>query len=240
MCYNTFYHPSNMTLAIVGNFNLEEVIETIRINQENKNYTKLPNIKRKYYLEDNKVIKTDDSSYMDINKPRFGCGVKFDVRGLKPEELYKKLVSLDILMDIFFDQSSNFYNDSLEKNIISSGFNYETYFEPTFGHVLFMSSSDKIDELKEALKEELLKISSAEIDERVFNRYKKIELANSISRFNSLEYIGNFLIDLDYINFGIFDTVEIKKNLTLNDLKEVQKLFVLEAITFHVIYPNKK
>lgn len=238
LCFNTFYHPSNMTLSIVGNFDKDEVIKVIKQNQEKKAYDKVADIKRKYYLEDNKVINSDGSSYMDINKPRFGCGVKFDVRGYDSISLYKNMVSLDILMDIFFDQSSNFYNDSLEKNIISNGFNYETYFEPTFAHVLFMSSSEKIDELKAKLKEELLKIASAKIDETVFNRYKKVELANSISRFNSLEYIGNFLIDLDQIKLGIFDTVEIKKNLTLEDIKNVQKLFVEEAITFYTIYPK--
>ena len=37
-CYNTFYHPSNMFLTIVGNFDPEKVIKTIRSNQKKKKY----------------------------------------------------------------------------------------------------------------------------------------------------------------------------------------------------------
>lgn len=37
-CYNTFYHPSNMLLFVVGGVDPQEVIDMVRSNQEQKDY----------------------------------------------------------------------------------------------------------------------------------------------------------------------------------------------------------
>ena len=37
-CYNTFYHPSNMMLFVVGNINADTAINVIRENQAKKNF----------------------------------------------------------------------------------------------------------------------------------------------------------------------------------------------------------
>ena len=38
LCYNTFYHPSNMFLVVTGNFDPEKIIQVIRENQEKKKF----------------------------------------------------------------------------------------------------------------------------------------------------------------------------------------------------------
>lgn len=40
LCYNTFYHPSNMVLVIVGNIEPNELIQVIKNNQANKHFEK--------------------------------------------------------------------------------------------------------------------------------------------------------------------------------------------------------
>ena len=39
-CYNTFYHPSNMFLVITGSFDPEEVLSSIKENQNKKEFAK--------------------------------------------------------------------------------------------------------------------------------------------------------------------------------------------------------
>jgi dethiobiotin synthetase len=48
-CYNTFYHPSNMILTISGDVDPIEVLNQIKRNQENKNYSKVQHIKLPSY-----------------------------------------------------------------------------------------------------------------------------------------------------------------------------------------------
>ena len=39
-CYNTFYHPSNMLLFVIGDFDVEEIMALVRENQAKKDYIK--------------------------------------------------------------------------------------------------------------------------------------------------------------------------------------------------------
>src|SRR5690625_2327834 len=45
-CYRTFYHPSNMVLFVVGNFDHDSLMERIKQNQANKDFPVLEDIKR--------------------------------------------------------------------------------------------------------------------------------------------------------------------------------------------------
>lgn len=240
LMHDTFFHPSNMSVCIIGNFDLDEIHQTIVDNQNSKNYSNKPSVKRRYYIEDNNIVETDTLSYMDINRPKVGCGIKFSVLGKSNKEIYRNMIALDILSDIFFDESSDFYNKLLNDGIIDSSFGYEAYYEPTFAHLLFMVNTDKVEEFKTLLKAELINIKSTKIDLSVFKRYKKIELANAIAKFNSLEYIANLMVDLDNLGIDLFDTIDIKNNITLDDLEKLQKEFVTDAITFHTLYPKVK
>src|SRR6476659_11457808 len=47
-CYNTFYHPSNMLLFVVGPVDATKVMEQIKENQNNKTYNNVPEIKRHF------------------------------------------------------------------------------------------------------------------------------------------------------------------------------------------------
>lgn len=239
-CYNTFYHPSNMTFVLIGNFDLDKTCDLITKNQEAKAYTSKPKIKRRYYLEQNGVNNKDTTSYFVVAKPKVGCGLKLSVLDDDPVTSYRNMLILDILIDMFFDESSDFYRRMMKQGIIDNSFTYDTYYEATYAHVFFTVDTVDFQAFKEAIKEELLKIKDVKLDERTFKRYKTVELANSIARFNSMEYIANLILDLDALGLELFDSMEIKNNISIDDLYNFKTRFVEEAITFHTILPSKK
>lgn len=236
-CYNTFYSKGNMTFVLVGNFDLDKVIELLE--ERNKIVSHTEKIKRRYYLENNKVNEKDTTSTFDITIPKVGCGVKFSVINEDKQTIYKNMLCLDLLMDIYFDESSDFYHKMLDDGIIDNSFSYDTYYEATYAHVIFTVNTKRVEEFKEAIFNQLVKIKDLEIDENTFKRYKRVELANTIARFNSIEYIANLIIDLDSLGLELFDTIDIKNNLTIDDLNKFKVKFVKEAITFHTLKPIK-
>lgn len=238
-CYNKFYHPSNMVLAIIGNFDLDETYELIKNNQQNKQYVKQELPVRHYYIEDAKTRIKESTSYMDITTPKVGCGLKLSVQGIDNKTNYKNGILLDMICDIFFDESSDFYHRLMKKGIINNSFVYETYYELTYAHIIFNVDTDKVEEFQKEIKDELLKIKTFNLDETTFNRHKKVLIANAIARFNYLESIVNFMIDLDSLGLELFETINIKKNIQLDDFKKIQEQFNEESITFHTIYPKK-
>ena len=58
-CYETFYHPSNMLLFVVGPVDPEAIIRQVRENQQKKPYTDQPEIVRKEVKEPGAVFKKE-------------------------------------------------------------------------------------------------------------------------------------------------------------------------------------
>ena len=66
-CYGTFYHPSNMLLFVVGPVDATKVMEQIKENQTNKNYSKVPEIKRQFENEPLEVAKKKQVLQMNVS-----------------------------------------------------------------------------------------------------------------------------------------------------------------------------
>lgn len=236
-CYNTFYSSSNMTFVLVGNFDLDKVEDLLEKKFKNDSYVEP--IKRKEYLEDNKVLRKDTTSSFDVSIPKVGCAVKFSVKGENKRTIYKNMLILDMLLDIYFDDSSDYYHNMLKEGIIDNSFSYEGVYDLTFAHAYFYVNTNKIDEFKESMKDMLLTLKDKPLDSDTFKRYKRIQHANAISKFNSIEYIANLILDLDNIGLDLFDSTNIFNEITIDDLKQFKSRFSEDAITFHTIIPKK-
>ena len=102
-CYNTFYHPSNMQLAIVGHFDVESMIELVKKNQAKKEFVPSKEIQRKYHLEKNEVFEKNSFVEMDVVTPKVSVGVKLPHEELSPLDNLKLDICLEILTDMYFD-----------------------------------------------------------------------------------------------------------------------------------------
>src|SRR5690625_5161075 len=60
-CYNTFYHPENMTLCVIGAFDVEEMMEMIEENQRAKSFPTFTNVE-KHFPEEPVDVKTKEST----------------------------------------------------------------------------------------------------------------------------------------------------------------------------------
>src|SRR5699024_11582860 len=65
-CYETFYHPENMTLFVAGNIDAEEIGELIKNNQAEKEFSKPEEIKRFYPKEPTEVNEKKKVIHMPV------------------------------------------------------------------------------------------------------------------------------------------------------------------------------
>lgn len=75
-CYETFYHPSNMLLFIVGPVDPEAIISQVRENQGKKPYTDQPEIKREEVKEQEAVFRKEKEIKMNVQGPKCLVGLK--------------------------------------------------------------------------------------------------------------------------------------------------------------------
>ncbi|HOA63927.1 MAG TPA: pitrilysin family protein [Bacilli bacterium] len=236
--YETFYHPSNMVLVVVGNFDVNECIKTIRNNQQNKQFHPITNIKREYLCEDNQVVNSYGEVKMDILMPKVAVGLKLPYEGLSGEELLKQELLLKILLEDVFGTTSNNYQEMLDKELITRSFSTNIFVEQTAGFLMISTDTLKDDEFANYVKEKLLSLNSIKMSKNNFNRYKKVILGNFIKSLNYLEYIANSFIYYHFKEVDIFKVLDIIEKLTYNDLKLLEKYFVKKAISIFKVLPK--
>ena len=238
MCYNTFYHPSNMILVVAGNFDLDETIKLIENNQANKDFNPYLNPITINYFETNKVNKEYDSFPMDVNTNTVSVGLKLDLHDKTPQEILKIAIIFDFILEERFDYSSENYQKWLRENIIDYTFTFNFSLCKTHAYVTIDGQADDANVFIDVMRNELLNIPNVKFVEERFENFIRSHIGFQIRKFNSVEAIANSLNDEAIDGTELFDKLEALQNLKFSDLKEVYEYFDKEAISAFVVLPK--
>ena len=238
MCYNTFYHPSNMILVVAGNFDLDKTITLIENNQANKDFNPYLNPITINYFETNKVNKEYDSFPMDVNTNTVSVGLKLDLHDKTPQEILKIAIIFDFILEERFDYSSENYQKWLRENIIDYTFTFNFSLCKTHAYVTIDGQADDANVFIDVMRNELLNIPNVKFVEERFENFIRSHIGFQIRKFNSVEAIANSLNDEAIDGTELFDKLEALQNLKFSDLKEVYEYFDKEAISAFVVLPK--
>lgn len=239
-CYHTFYHPHNMVFVLVGAFDEKQILQVIKANQNKKTFPPYKPIKRRYFPENNQVSKNFIEQKMAVIIPKTSVNLKIGYEKLSIKEVIKQEFVFQILSDIYFDQSSDFYQVLKEKGIINNSFEYDAVFDETYGFLSISCETLEVNRFNQAVKEKLLRIRTDAIDELTFERIKKVNLALLIRKLNSLEYLANLLVDAAFKGIEAFEVLNILESITYQDVMDFRKYFVEKAIAIFQITPENK
>jgi len=239
-CYNTFYHPSNMLLFIVGAVDPEQTMELIRNNQSSKSYKEAPEIKRKNDVEPKEVEKEKQVIRMNVSTPKVLVGLKAGNIQLTGAELLKNELTINLLLDILFGRSSEMYETLYSSGLIDSTFSYDYTQEQDFGFAMIGGDSSKPDELAEKIINYLLEKKNQDgINEEILTRTKKKKIGGFLRSLNSPEYIANSFTRYAFYNTSLFEIVPILESITLQDIQAAAKeLISKERITVCQVLPK--
>ena len=117
-CYNTFYNLHNMALCICGDVTPEQVKavadEVLKPAPEQE-------ILRQYPDEPDEVCRPRIEESLEVSRPLFNIGIKVTPAGDAAERL-RRAAATDILLDMMFGPSSEFYLKNYERGVISGKF----------------------------------------------------------------------------------------------------------------------
>ena len=239
-CYQTFYHPSNMLLFVIGNFDVEEMMQLVRDNQVAKDYVKVDAIPRQYPKESDAVVKEESILEMEVGTAKVFLGIKDNVIGRQGEDLLKMDLAVDIIFDLIFGSSSAYYEELLQKGYVNDSFSYETNFESSFGFSIVGGDTRNPDELAQSLKQKLESIPNMTFNETEFNRIKNKKVGRFLSALNSVEFIANQFTQYAFNGVHLFSIIDVLESLTVDDLSEISKsYFVPERFSIFKLLPKK-
>lgn len=241
-CYNTFYHPSNMTLFVVGKMDPEEMMALIRKNQAAKTFTKAEPIKRHFPKETAEDIVKESAIEMAISRPKVIVGVKgLDEVPTDGKLLLKYKTTANLLFQLLFGNTSQNYLNLYNEGLLDDSFGYEFSLDRSFHFADFGGDSDHPEKLAERIEEILLTVAeSAELTEENLTLLKKKMIGKYFQSLNSLEYIANQFSQSLYGETTLFDTPEVIESIELADVKKLAQTFINEAgLSRFYMYPKK-
>ncbi|WLV25818.1 pitrilysin family protein [Aciduricibacillus chroicocephali] len=240
-CYNTFYHPENMTLFIAGNFIAEEMLDMIRDNQAKKQFAQMEQIKRFYPEEPETVVEKKKVVQMPVSIPKSIVGIKEKHVPSDPLEFIKTDLFLDIIMDHYYSKGGKYYQELYQSGLVDSSFYYDTSLEKNFGYSMIGGNTEKPDEFAEKVKEQLLSLADEEINENRFEVLKRKKIGQVLRSMNSMEYIANQYIHYNSIGFDFLQLVPVLESLKAEELNGFMNNWIAEdRLAVFQITPESK
>lgn len=222
-CFDAFYHPSNMCLVVVGNFNQQEIIELIKKDQTERLFRDFTIIKRKYPEEPIDIKQKKLIKDYKLLIPKISVNLKIPAVNNDSITNLKNDLALSILTDYNFDETSEFYEILLDNDIINNTYGYESFVDDGFSYVMFFCDTHKYQDFEKYILDKLNNLNP--LTEEDLIRYKKTIFAANIRKMNNLDYYVTMLIDACFCNLTLFTIFDAVDSLVLNDVNNMIECF---------------
>ena len=217
-CYDRFYNPSNMFLVVTGNFDMDNVLNAIKENQDKKEFKEYKEIKLKEFKELDKIVKKYEVVKCNTNIPKIAYSIKIPLNKFKMDRR-KLSIYMFIIFNLLFGDTSVFDEECKKDGIITNTLAYNNLNIDTHFIISLVNSSDKYKELIERIDNEFknIKFKKDELD-----RKKKVLISNEIFSYENIEMVNDMIIDnIIFDNQIETDMVGIIESLNIDELNEV-------------------
>jgi predicted Zn-dependent peptidase len=228
-CYNTFYHPSNMLLFVVGAVDPIEMMAFVEANQASKTFPEATEIKRLFEQEKTEVAVAEKTLEMDVQKPKVNVGLKSKKVELQGSDMLKHELAVQIGLECAYGRSSDFYTNIYEEGLIDETYSFDFSLEKGFGFALISSDTSEPEKLAERIKEQLAVAATGELfTEEAVERIKRKKIGFFLRALNSLEFIANQFTRYQFNDMDLFEVVPTLETLTVADVQEAFQAIVGE------------
>ncbi len=215
-CFNTFYHPSNLVITIVGNVTKNEVLECIEKYYGTYEKSGEYNVKT---AEDIAVHKQDEEYFMDVASSKIALAFK---RPTVEKSSYIREAAIDIYLEMVLGKSSDNF-EALASESIYPGYLYSEL--DNVGFAIISADTEKVNKFYHFIETAL----NTDVNNEQFEIVKNKNIGKIIKSFNSIENIGRMLVDSFVSDITIEKMVEDLSNLTVEQVNEFAKqVFIKE------------
>ncbi|WP_074066081.1 EF-P 5-aminopentanol modification-associated protein YfmH [Clostridioides difficile] len=238
-CYNTFYNPGNMALFVVGDLDVEKVID---VTKKSNNYKvdKLSKSIERFYPEEPESVKEKEViEKFPISMPMFNIGFKDSNVGLKGKELLRKEIVTDILVGMLFKKGSKLYEDLYMQGLINENFGAGFSSQVDYAFSIIAGDSKEHKKVKEIILDYIEKSKKEGLSKEEFERTKKKKIGSFIKCFDSINFIGNSFISYVFKDINLLDYLDVIKDITFEEVEErLKEHFKEEYCVISIVEPK--
>ena len=211
--FTRFYKPVNMSLFLVGNFDVEQVQDYFE-RKELKDLDVQEVVREKIVLQ---AVKQTDSMRMEVSSPKLAIGVR-GKREVAEADCYRYHILLKLLFAMMFGWTSDRFQKLYESGKIDASLSLEIEVTSRFHFVMLTMDTKEPVALSHQFRKAIRNFTKdLDITEEHLDIIKREMFGEFFSSMNSLEFIAT-----QYDAFGqgetIFDLPKILQEITLEDV----------------------
>lgn len=214
--HRTFYRPDNMTLIVGGDLDAGAVAAKVAACLGGRTSGPQPMLFRKPVT---RAAVATSKAVLPIALPRIGLGFGDLQSGLRGEFLLKHELCLEVLLDILYGSSSDFYARHYESGLIDGeSFGCEIYVEPEFCFCLVGGDTPDPERLQQEILDELERAAGSGMIERGFPRAGRRAYGQAVQRLDQVEGAVGALFSSISRGAGPFGLFAVHDELEPQDL----------------------
>lgn len=218
LCHRTFYQPDNMILIVGGDLDAEAVAGKVAACLAGRTSGPQPLLFRKPATP---ALIKDSKAVLPITLPRLCLGFGDLQPGLRGEALLKHELCLEVLLDILYGTSSDFYLRHYEDGLIDAeSFGCEIYVEPEFCFCLVGGDTPDPERLQQEILGELERATSTGGIERGFSRATRRAYGQAVQNLDQVEGGVGALYSAISRGAGPFGLFAAHRRLEPQDLRQ--------------------
>ena len=232
--FTRFYKPVNMSLFLVGNFDVDQVQDYFE-SKELKDLDVQEVAREKFVLKD---VKQTDSMRMEVSSPKLAIGVR-GKQDVAEDDCYRHHILLKLLFAMMFGWTSDRFQKLYESGKIDASLSLEVEVTSRFHFVMLTMDTKEPVALSHQFRKAIRNFTKdLDITEDHLDIIKREMFGEFFSSMNSLEFIAT-----QYDAFGkgetIFDLPKILQEITLEDVLEAGHHLIDEGdIVDFTIFPS--
>ena len=213
--FTRFYKPVNMSLFLVGNFDVEQVQDYFE-RKELKDLDVQEVVREKFVLQ---AVKQTDSMRMEVSSPKLAIGIR-GKREVAEADCYRHHILLKLLFAMMFGWTSDRFQKLYESGKIDASLSLEIEVTSRFHFVMLTMDTKEPVALSHQFRKAIRNFTKdLDITEDHLDIIKREMFGEFFSSMNSLEFIAT---QYDAFEHGetIFDLPKILQEITLEDVLE--------------------
>ena len=211
--FTRFYKPVNMSLFLVGDFDVEQVQDYFE-RKELKDLDVQEVVREKFVLQD---VKQTDSMRMEVSSPKLAIGIR-GKQEVAEADCYRHHILLKLLFAMMFGWTSDRFQKLYESGKIDASLSLEIEVTSRFHFVMLTMDTKEPVALSHQFRKAIRNFTKdLDITEDHLDIIKREMFGEFFSSMNSLEFIAT---QYDAFEHGetIFDLPKILQEITLEDV----------------------
>ena len=213
--FTAFYKPVNMSLFLVGNFDVDTV-EKYFSQKKLRNLEEMVVRKEKLTLQ---AVKETDSLRMEVSSPKLAVGIR-GAGEVAEEDCYRYNILLKLLFTMLFGWTSDRFQKLYETGKLDASLSLEVEVNSRFHFVMLTMETKEPVSLSHQFRKAIRNFTKdSDLTEEHLDLVKSEMFGEFVSSMNSLEFIATQYEPVDR-GETIFDLPKILQEITLDDVLE--------------------